>query len=87
MEDYERRSKRLVDQRFKYQIEKIEIESLLKNKSESVNEEEIVSQLQDFLKVWNSSTDLQKKMQIKELVSEIVIEGKNKFSIEYNFLP
>ena len=87
LEDYERRSKRLVDERFKYQVERLEIETLLKNGPELAAEEEILSQLRNFLKIWNSGSDLEKKMQIKELVGEIVIEGKNKFRVKYNFLP
>jgi len=87
LEDYERRSKRLVDERFKYQVERLEIETLLKTGPELAAEEEILKQLRNFLKIWNSGSDLEKKMQIKELVGEIVIEGKNKFRIKYNFLP
>ena len=87
LEDYERRSKRLVDERFQCYMKKMEIESLLKNGQESVDEGKIIRQLQDFLKIWKSGSDLQKRMQIKELVKEIVVEGKNRFRIKYNFLP
>lgn len=87
LEDYERRSKRLVDERFQYHMKKMEMESLLKNVQESIDENEIIRQLQDFLKIWESGSDLQKRMQVKELVKEIVVEGKNRFRIRYNFLP
>lgn len=31
--------------------------------------------------------NIDEDMQIKELVNKIVVEGKNKFRIKYNFLP
>jgi site-specific DNA recombinase len=87
LEDYERRSKRLIDARFQHQVQKLELESLLHNGSKPISGEDVIKQLRNFLKIWNSGTDIEKKMQVKELVCEIIIEGKNKFRIKYNFLP